>query len=175
MRLFHVSEEPDIKVFEPRTPIRDDLDKGIKLVWAITENRLMNFLTPRDCPRVTFYVKHDSRPDDIQRFIGSSKVNAVVAIEHDWFDRFIGTSLYLYEFNTSNFVMQDEVAGYYVSTQVEVPISITKVDNLFHALFDLNVEVRLLPNLWELCNTIKSSSLGYSFCRMKLAKPRKDT
>lgn len=29
MRLFHVSEEPDIRVFEPRIPVRDDMDKSI--------------------------------------------------------------------------------------------------------------------------------------------------
>lgn len=48
MRLFHVSEEPDIKVFEPRLPTRKDLNQNIGLVWAIDEARLPNFLTPRD-------------------------------------------------------------------------------------------------------------------------------
>lgn len=54
MRLFHVSEEPDIKVFEPRLPTRKDLNQNIGLVWAIDEARLPNFLTPRDCPRVAY-------------------------------------------------------------------------------------------------------------------------
>lgn len=53
MRLFHVSEESNIEVFNPRTPTRNDLDKNVGLVWAIDEERLPNFLTPRDCPRVT--------------------------------------------------------------------------------------------------------------------------
>ena len=54
MRLFHVSEEENIEVFEPRLPNRNDLDKNVGLVWAIDEARLPNFLTPRDCPRITY-------------------------------------------------------------------------------------------------------------------------
>ena len=51
MRLFHVSEEPDIKVFEPRLPTRKDLNQNIGLVWAIDEARLPNFLTPPEIVR----------------------------------------------------------------------------------------------------------------------------
>lgn len=56
MKLFHVSEESNIALFEPRIPDRDDLNKAIGLVWAIDEDRLPNFLTPRNCPRVTFHI-----------------------------------------------------------------------------------------------------------------------
>ena len=48
MRLFHVSEDADIEIFHPRIPARSDLDKNVGLVWAIDEERLPNFLTPRD-------------------------------------------------------------------------------------------------------------------------------
>lgn len=34
MRLFHVSEEPDIQLFEPRKHSRNDLDKDLKLVFV---------------------------------------------------------------------------------------------------------------------------------------------
>ena len=44
MRLFHVSEEENIQLFEPRLPERNDLDKSVGLVWAIDEARLPNFL-----------------------------------------------------------------------------------------------------------------------------------
>ena len=39
MRIFHVSEEADIAVFEPRRPTRTDLDQNVGLVWAIDEAR----------------------------------------------------------------------------------------------------------------------------------------
>lgn len=43
MRLFHVSEESDIQVFQPRLPTRTDLDLTKGLVWAIDEKCLPNF------------------------------------------------------------------------------------------------------------------------------------
>lgn len=36
MRLFHVSEEENIQIFEPRLPNRNDLDKTVGLVWVLT-------------------------------------------------------------------------------------------------------------------------------------------
>ncbi len=56
MRLFHVSEEGNIDIFNPRIPEREDLDKRVGLVWAIDEKHLANFLTPRNCPRVTYHM-----------------------------------------------------------------------------------------------------------------------
>lgn len=53
MRLFHVSEESNIEFFNPSIPTRTDLDNYIGFVWAINENCLPNFLTPRNCPRVS--------------------------------------------------------------------------------------------------------------------------
>lgn len=44
MRLFHVREEKDIQIFEPRLPSRNDLNQTVGLVWAIDEDRLPNFL-----------------------------------------------------------------------------------------------------------------------------------
>ncbi|WP_445491086.1 DUF6886 family protein [Niallia sp. 03133] len=56
MQIFHVSEENDIQVFHPRLPNRKDLDQTKGLVWAIEENCLPNFLTPRNCPRVCYHI-----------------------------------------------------------------------------------------------------------------------
>ena len=71
MRLFHVSEEPDIRVFVPRLPSRRDLDPAVGLVWAIDEACLPNFLTPRNCPRVTYHVGAQTTAGDRQRFFSS--------------------------------------------------------------------------------------------------------
>lgn len=171
MKLFHVSEEENIMSFEPRRPSRQDLDQSIKLVWAINEARLVNFLTPRDCPRVTFYARQNSRVEDVEKFIGNTGVDSVIAIEHGWFRRMMDTKLTIYEFNPTDFILQDEIAGYYVSTKPQVPIGVTAVDDLFAAIFERNTELRVLPNLWQLCDAVKSSSLGYSMCRMRNALP----
>ena len=46
------------------------------------------------------------------------------------------------------------------------------VDDLFSAIFERQTELRVLPNLWNLCDAIVVSSLGYSMCRMRNAIPR---
>ena len=171
MRLFHVSEEPDIIYFIPRTPTRNDLDKSKGLVWAINEHCLPNFLTPRDCPRVTFHACDKTTKDDSSKFFSSSRHHCV-AIEHGWFEIMQKTTLYLYEFDPSNFYLQDRVAGYYVSEQPEVPIGKTQIDDLFHALFERNIEIRLVDNLWILADAVKESTLNFSICDMANAKKR---
>lgn len=66
MMLYHVSEEPAIDIFYPRIPTRADLDQSVGLVWALDEAHLPNFLTPRNCPRVTYYADEHTTPADLQ-------------------------------------------------------------------------------------------------------------
>ncbi len=171
MRLFHVSEEADIVEFEPRIPNRNDLDKSKGLVWAITEQGLPNFLTPRDCPRVAFHASKTTTQDDIARFFSSSSRHCV-AIEYAWYAKMVKTALYLYEFDMANFYLQDQCAEYYVSEQTERPVSVTKIDDLFAELFKRNVEIRLLNTLWVLGDAVQGSTLNWSLCRMRNAAPR---
>ena len=170
MRLFHASEEPDITVFHPRLPSRRDLDPTVGLVWAIDEEHLPNFLTPRDCPRVTFHIRPETTEDDRRRFFSSDTVRHAVIIEHDWFDRMRRTTLYLYEFDPTGFVMQDEVAGYYVARTTQTPIARHIITDLPGALIARGVELRITDNLRRIAEDVKSSSLGWSLCRMGNAK-----
>lgn len=170
MRLFHVSEESDINLFIPRIPYRKDIDNSKGLVWAITEKCLPNFLTPRNCPRVTYYSTNKSSIEDKESLFSLSSCPHVVAIEYEWFKTMQNTTLYLYEFNTSNFHLQDEIAGYYVSENTEVPINKFIITDLFEELFKRNVELRVINNLCELSDRVKKSSLNWSMCRMGNAK-----
>ena len=170
MRLFHVSEESDIEVFVPRIPLRKDMDKSKGLVWALTEEHLPQFLTPRECPRVTYRITEKATQDDIEKFFSSS-CRYCVAIEHGWFETMAGTTLYVYEFDTRNFYF-DARAGFYVSDQTEKPISVTTYDDLFGELFRRNVEIRIINNLWDLADKVKESTLKYSICDMANAQPR---
>ena len=166
MRLFHVSEESDIEVFHPRLPKRKDLDPNVGLVWAINENCLPNFLTPRDCPRVTYHVGENTVPADIRAHISSGTARHVVVIESAWFERMKNTTLFIYEFDSKGFVLQDFQAGYYVSTASRVPVAKRVVSDLFAELFLRNVELRVVDNLWDLCGRIQKTSLNWSMCRM---------
>ena len=171
MRLFHVSEESSITEFIPRIPKTNDLEKSKGLVWAINERCLPNFLTPRDCPRVTYHTNENTSHEDINKFFSSSS-NHCVAIEYDWHVKMLETTLYIYEFDIENFYLQDEIAGYYVSEHVEIPISVEKYDNIYSELFKRNVEIRILNNLINLGEAVKKSSLNWSLCRMINAKSK---
>lgn len=170
MRLFHVSEDPDITVFHPRLPARRDLDPTVGLVWAIDEAHLPNFLTPRDCPRVTYHVRPTTTEDDRRRFFSSDTVTYTVVIEHGWFDRMRNTTLYLYEFNPTDFELQDEIAGYYVAKTAQTPIARHIITDLPGALIARSVELRITDNLRRMAEEVKSSTLGWSLCRMGNAK-----
>jgi len=172
MRLFHVSEEPGITEFVPRAPLRKDLEQSKRFVWAIDEQCLPNFLAPRECPRVTFRADEHTSEEDIARFFSSSRRHCV-AMEHAWFERVRNTTLYLYEFDPANFYLQDEAAGYYVSEQTELPIGVTRIDDIFSELFKRGIEVRLVDHLWELSDAVIASTLCFSNCDMANARPRR--
>ena len=170
MRLFHVSEEPNITEFVPRIPSRADMDKSKGLVWALTEPSLPNWLTPRDCPRVGYRVNEGTTAEDIAKFFSSSSRHCV-SVEHSWYERMAKTSLYVYEFDVANFYF-DKIADFYVSDKTEKPIALFRYDNLFQEQFNRGVEIRILSNLWELAEDIKNSSLTWSLCRMHNAQPK---
>lgn len=169
MRLFHVSEESNIEQFVPRIPYRQDMDKSKGLVWALTEESLPNWLTPRDCPRVGYRVADETTSEDISKFFSSSSQHCV-SIEHYWYERMAKTTLYIYEFDATNFYF-DEIAGFYVSDKIEKPIAVVKYSDLFEELFKRNIEVRIVNNLWSLAEKVKNSSLKWSLCRMGNAQP----
>ena len=172
MRIFHVSEEPDIKEFYPRLPSRTDLDPTVGLVWALDESHLPNFLTPRDCPRVCFQAGPETSAEDRASFFTSDTAKYVVIIEHGWFSRMASATLYLYEFDPAGFTLQDSSAGYYVATTPQKPIARHKVDDLFAELFCRGVELRVTDDLWQIGERVKGSTLVWSLCRMGNAKPR---
>ena len=171
MRLFHVSEDPNITIFHPRLPRRPELDPNVGLVWSLTESAMPNWLFPRECPRIGYRVCENTTNEDKEKFFTSS-ANYVVAIEHDWHERQLNATLYIYEMNPANFCF-DEVAGFYVSQQSEVPVGMVPYTNLYKELFNHNVEVRLVSDLWVLRDAVLASSMTqWSFCKMANAKPR---
>ena len=168
-RLFHISEEDGIEKFDPRpSPSFFPAIKG-DVVFAISGKLLHNYLLPRDCPRVTHYAGPVTSPEDRQTFLGQSRATHVVAIEAGWFHRVKAAALYCYEFASDNFICLDEVAGYYISYEPEIPVSRRRIDDIFGELLKGDVELRILPELWTLANAVKDSSLSFSLIRMRNA------
>lgn len=81
------------------------------------------------------------------------------------------TTLYLYEFDTKDFELQDDVAGYYVAKATQIPKAKYQLNDLFAELIKRNVEIRIVDNLWDLAEEVKISSLNWSLCRMANAQP----
>jgi hypothetical protein len=172
-RLFHVSDQPGITVFEPRPTYPghpQNLDRPV--VWAIGERLLHNYLLPRDCPRVTFYARPESDPADATRLMGATAARYVVAIESGWLEAIREATLFLYEFPPDGFVVINEGAGYYVRETAVEPMAIRRVDDLLAELAARDVELRVTPSLWPLRDAVLASTLQFSFIRMRNAQPR---
>src|SRR5262245_38861229 len=164
--LFHVSEDRRIEQFEPR--ISGLI--GERVVWAIDDARLRNYLVPRECPRVTYYAGRETTGADVRQFLGSS--DAVLAIEEAWLGRLRSCRLYCYHLPPDTFECQDEWAGYFVSRTLVRPSFVEVIDDAASELVKRGVELRVLPNLWRLRDAVAASSLQFSMIRMRNALPR---
>ena len=168
-KLFHVSDQPGIRRFEPRP---SELTPE-PVVWAVDDERLRNYLVPRDCPRVTFYAGPTTSDSDIQQFLGSSR--AVVAFESGWLDRVRSTRLYCYYLPAEGFTCIDECAGYFVARDPITPERVEVFEDLLGALQARRVEVRIIPSLWSLHDSVVQSTLQFSMIRMRNAVSRDST
>ena len=166
MNVYHVSEEPEIAVFEPRQVESG----GASLVWAIDDEHLRNYLTPRECPRVTFYAGPGTTVADRERFLGSS--TAVVAVESRWFERMRSCRLFCYHLPGETFECSDKTAGYFVSRVAVTPAHIDIVQDPVLAILQRGVELRVQPNLCSLRDAVIESTLEFSIIRWRNAAPR---
>ena len=167
--LYHVSEEPDIKVFGPRpSPSHFKNIKG-DVVFAISGRMLPNYLLPRDCPRVAYYATEKTTVADREKFIGQAAAGHVIIVESGWYQRIKETTLYCYEFLPDGFSLLDECAGYYIADNPVVPVAVKRVNDCIAEMLNHNVELRFTPSLIDIAEEISTSSLNYSLIRMRNA------
>ena len=134
--LFHVSEDAGISTFEPR-PSEYTTDP---VVWAVDDERLRNYLLPRDCPRVTYYAGPQTTAADRERFLGPA--SAVVAVEEGWLERIRRTPLDRYHLPSQTFECIDECAGYFVSPVPVAPTSVGLITDPIPELVARRVDFR---------------------------------
>jgi hypothetical protein len=170
IRLYHISDKPGIKRFDPRPASHPSAKQEGLMVWAIDFEHLHNYLLPRDCPRVTFFAEPESDPEDLKRLMGGTSAKCVVAIETLWLSKVQEQCLYRYEFNPEGFTLVEKVAGYWISRQPVIPIAETRIDNILAALLEHDIELRIMPSLWKLREVVIRSTLGYSIIRMNNAQ-----
>ncbi|MBI3460442.1 hypothetical protein HY009_05885, partial [Candidatus Acetothermia bacterium] len=123
--VYHFSEDPSIKIFQPHIPTtRTDAEP---LVWAIDEEHAPLYWFPRDCPRITFWLEPATSSETKARFFGHTAATRVHAIESVWFDRLRQTKLYAYRLSSDTFEPYGEADGHWVSRQEVVPLAIEPV------------------------------------------------
>jgi Family of unknown function (DUF6886) len=164
--LFHVSENADITEFLPR-PSRVFPQLGL-VVWAVADSHLVNYLLPRNCPRVTFQATSVTTLRDREHFNihGSSRV---VVVGSDWIERIEAAVLSVYELPSATFTLCDESAGYWVSRQAVKPIRRTLVSDILGAIERHRAKFRVVDDLLPMQEEVGSSTLDYSIIRMRNA------
>jgi hypothetical protein len=170
MPLYHFSEEPDIKVFEPRVAPSSTLKES--LVWAIDEQHQVMYFFPRDCPRACFWPGDFTTAEDRERFFGYVDARMIIAIEAVWLDRIRATTLYRYTMPEATFSRPEARgdSGHWTSGEAVVPSSVEPIDDLLAAIVNEGVELRITGSLVELWKTVIRSSLAFSGTRLRNAQ-----
>jgi hypothetical protein len=122
----------------------------------------------------TFYATEQSDPADVERLIGPGGSRYVLAIESHWMPRIQKECLYRYEFDSHDFEVLDEGAGYYISRRATAPLFESKIDDILGALLEYDVELRIMASLWELREAVIHSTLQFSIIRMRNARPPRE-
>ena len=161
-----MSEEANLRVFEPRRIESASVTDPV--VWAIDEPHLVNYLLPRDCPRVTFGPGPNTSEVDRARFLTAGP-RRVVAIEAEWLTRAMNVVLYIYSLPAQTFELFDATAGYWLSREEVRPQGITVLPSALLEIARRGAEVRVLERLWPLHETVVSSTLEFSMIRMRNA------
>jgi hypothetical protein len=166
-KLFHISDKPKIKIFEPLpAPFYPGVIRR-NVVFAITDALLHNYLLPRDCPRITYYAGRATTPEDRSRFFGYSTARYIITVESGRLNEIQRAMLYCYEFPAATFSLFDKNAGYYISYKSVVPLSVRPVYNVMDELLKRNVELRFTPEFGGLAEAVANSTLNYSLIRMR--------
>lgn len=172
-RLFHVSENPAIDIFSPRPAPNEDAGVTGSAVWAIDEKHLANYLLPRNCPRIAYGISESTSQSDKNRFFPKYKDNQrTILVEQCWLEAIRNATLFLYEFNSTNFQLVDQGAGYYISREIETPISCHKIKNLITEMKIRDVQLGYVPNLWDMIEQVSQSTLEFSIIRKRNAQPK---
>jgi hypothetical protein len=170
LKLWHVSEQPDIALFEPRLPPNRDAAVATPVVWAVDDACLPHYLVPRDCPRVAFRALPATTPHDLAHFFSDGGSRHVLAIEQDWHARAQSTPLFLYALPAASFRCIDANAGYHVSDRAVQPVAVHRLAQPLSLLAERGVALRVVPHLWPLAREVVASSLGFSCIRMRNAR-----
>lgn len=165
--LYHFSEEPDIRIFEPRA-LYTQKDEPAK-VWAIDAHHAPHYYFPRECPRVCIEAGESTTEDDVDMFFGMSNARRMIAIEAGWYERVRTGCIYRYSFDPADFQLFDENAGYYIATKSVAPTHVDRMDDLITSIIQEGIELRVTSSLMPMKERVLSSTVNFSMIRMRNA------
>lgn len=168
MTLYHFSEEPGIRVFEPH--IAPTSREAEPYVWAIDDWHAPMYYVPRDCPRACFWPGPQTTREDRERWFGGIDARMVIAIESAWLPAVRSAQLYRYAMPEATFRLNDAAAGHWVSTQAVEPLSVEPVGDLLAAIVSAGCELRVTPQLLEMWQRVIESTLEFSGTRLRNAQ-----
>lgn len=165
MSLYHVSETPNIARFDPRA---DAL--GNRVVWAVDEAHLPNYLLPRDCPRVC--VRRGASEDValVARLLGDAE--HAIYVELAWRERIAAVRLFVYEFDAMGFECVDANAGYFQSTKTVRPERVSALTRVELEIAARRATLHFVESLWSIQAAVADSNLEFSCIRMRNLAPR---
>jgi hypothetical protein len=171
MKLFHFSEDPNIRLFEPRQsrPL-PRLPADVRLVWAIDEWHSPMYFFPRECPRVLLWALNDSLPEDVEMWMGPGDFRMVAYVEQQWIEKVENCELYRYSFDAESFVdIRD--AGFHVSRQALEPVAVEAMGRLPEQLMAAQVDLRPVDSLQPFADArVWESSLHFSGIKLHNAR-----
>jgi hypothetical protein len=157
--LWHVSEDPGLKVFEPRDG----------KVWAIDEEHMWLYWFPRDCPRACFWAVQTTTDDDVERWLDDDRSRRVAVIESGWLERLRTVTLYAYRMPALPFdVVEDD--RFYIAPAAVEAIERVELGDLLARHAAAGIELRIAPRLYPLWDKVVESTLDYSGIRLRNAR-----
>jgi len=162
--LWHVSEDPTLRRFEPHLRPGHDADEPV--VWAVDTRHLPLYWFPRDCPRATFWAHERTTDDDVERFLDGDRERRVHVIESDSLERMRTTRVYAYRMPAATFERHDR---FWVSRSAVDPIDLTELGDLLALHVGAEIELRIAPSLLALWDRVVASTLDFSGIRLRNA------
>ena len=159
--LWHVSENPSIRRFEPH--LSATAASREPRVWAIDTRHLPLYWFPRECPRGTFWATSATTAADASLLDGASRVHLV---EDGWLQAMRTTRVVAYRLHEETFTPDPEVGGYWLSREPVEPLDALELGDLLLRHERADIELRVVENLWPTWNRVVESTLEFSGIRL---------